>query len=151
MKASKIRTNIMSLGFQTPSHISRRDLRSLPRHTFKGTFPARFERLLLVVTVHLLLVRTQHISTGAIDISTFLFTHIWLLLHSVCARQDVCTRLCRNEPHSGCLEGDKKYFCPWASSRQEVTCPELWEARVHPEGDSVRAWWCKAICGASNC
>lgn len=72
----------------------------------KGTFTSWSERLCLLVTVNLSLIRTPHMPTRAIITSTFLFTHIWFSFHLVCARWDLYTRLWRNEHHSGSLEGN---------------------------------------------
>lgn len=90
----------------TFSHFPQKTSFQFPRNRLKVTFTSWLERLCLMVTVNLLLIRTQHMPTSAINTITFLFIHIWFFFHLVCATRDSCTRLCRNEHHSGSLEGN---------------------------------------------
>lgn len=52
-------TKYHDLNIQTPSHVSPKDFILVPKNSLKSTFPSRFHRLCLVVTVCALLIRTH--------------------------------------------------------------------------------------------
>lgn len=106
-----------------------------------GTFTSWFGRICLLGTVNLSFIRTQWMPTSAINMSTFLFTHIWCFFHLVCARGDLCTRLWRNEHCSAVWKETKNNFVLGLEG-QEGDVPEFGK----PEFTLIRTQWRARCC-----